>query len=240
MGEATPVGESRSLLLILFTEKERAVSLVRLLAGRYETIAAPLSAATSRWLNEAEPDLVLLDPPTEPKALLSSCERLRDLTPRPNVVLSEVTNELIIARVLASGIDEFFVLPMGDQELMARIDALVRRIHRAASPPENEHAGGLLLSALDLSVEYDGRKISLSPTEFRLLSCLASIPGKVFTHETLMSRVWGAEYVDSRHYLHIYVRYLREKLEADPTNPQMIISEWGVGYRFQPPEPSTA
>jgi len=55
-----------------------------------------------------------------------------------------------------------------------------------------------------------------------------------------MSRVWGAEYVDSRHYLHIYVRYLREKLEADPTNPQMIISEWGVGYRFQPPKATTA
>ena len=240
MGDVTPAGEDRSLLLVLFTEKERAVSLVRLLADRYETIASPLSVASSRWLNEIEPDLVLLDPPSEPQALLSACQRLRDLTPRPNVVLSEITDELVIARTLASGIDEFFVLPMGDHELMARIDALVRRIHRTAALPENGPAGGLLLSALDLSVEHEGRKILLSPTEFRLLSCLASIPGKVFTHETLMSRVWGAEYVDARHYLHVYVRYLREKLEADPTNPQMIMSEWGVGYRFQPPEVATA
>jgi len=78
----------------------------------------------------------------------------------------------------------------------------------------------------------------LSPIEYRLLSCLASAPGKVLTHQTLMSRVWGAEYVDARHYLRVYIRYLREKIEDDPTNPQIVLSEWGVGYRLQLPEPS--
>ena len=104
---------------------------------------------------------------------------------------------------------------------------------------ETNRVGGLILSSSDLSVERDGRRIFLSPIEFRLLSCLASAPGKVFTHQALMSRVWGAEYVDSRHYLHLYIRYLREKLEDDPSDPRLILSEWGVGYRFQPAEPPT-
>ena len=72
--------------------------------------------------------------------------------------------------------------------------------------------------------------------EYRLLACLASAPGKVLTHQTLMSRVWGVEYVDSKHYLRVYVRYLREKLEDDPNEPSLIVSEWGVGYRLVPPE----
>jgi two-component system KDP operon response regulator KdpE len=98
--------------------------------------------------------------------------------------------------------------------------------------------GSLVLSAADHSVTRDGRRAYLSPIEFRLLATLASSPGKVLTHQTLMSRVWGAEYVDARHYLRVYVRYLREKLEDDPTNPQLILSEWGVGYRLQLPEPA--
>ena len=71
---------------------------------------------------------------------------------------------------------------------------------------------------------------------FGKIDIIASAPGKVFTHETLMSRVWGAEYVDARHYLYLYIRYLREKLEDDPTRPKLIRSEWGVGYRLEAPD----
>ena len=70
------------------------------------------------------------------------------------------------------------------------------------------------------------------------MSCLASAPGQVITHQTLMSRVWGDEYIDSRNYLRLYIRYLREKLEDDPTSPQLIVSQWGVGHRLQLPQSS--
>ena len=80
--------------------------------------------------------------------------------------------------------------------------------------------------------------MSLSPIEYRLLSCLVTAQGKVLTHDYLMTRVWGPEYVDSRQYLHLYIRYLREKLEADRKNPRIILSEWGIGYRCQP-EPTS-
>jgi two-component system KDP operon response regulator KdpE len=108
-------------------------------------------------------------------------------------------------------------------------------MERHVSLNATRRVGNLLLSATDHSVVRDGKRIFLSPIEFRLLACLASAPGKVLTHQTLMSRVWGSEYVDSRHYLRVYIRYLREKIEDDPNHPRLIISEWGVGYRLQLP-----
>ncbi len=160
---------------------------------------------------------------------------MRAQTERPIVVMSERSDELLITRVLAAGIDEYLVLPIGARELAARIEAMLRRMNHYNGLRETNRIGGLILSSTDLSAECNGRKVFLSPIEFRLLSCLASAPGKVFTHQTIMARVWGAEYVDSRHYLRVYIRYLREKLEDDPTKPQMILSEWGIGYRLQPP-----
>ncbi len=112
---------------------------------------------------------------------------------------------------------------------------MLRRLHRAPSSGDTRRIGDLVLSTSDHTVTRAGRRVVLSPIEFRLLACLASAPGKVLTPQTLMSRVWGAEYVDSRHYLRVYIRYLREKLEDDSNRPQLILSEWGVGYSLHPP-----
>jgi DNA-binding response OmpR family regulator len=219
----------------------QAADLVQRLASvGYEVISCPLSAPTDRWLEELRPDLVLLTPPSELSKLLEACEAVRARTERPLMVLSERSEELLVTRALATGIDEYLAMPIGDQELAARINAMLRRMHRNVGMEETRRVGDLVLSSVDHSAERAGRKAFLSPIEFRLLACLASAPGKVLTHQTLMSRVWGAEYVDSRHYLRVYVRYLREKIEDDPTNPQIIISEWGVGYRLQPPEAPTS
>jgi two-component system KDP operon response regulator KdpE len=192
-----------------------------------------------RLLDELQPALVLLAPPSGNEHLLEICESLRNKTTRPIVVLSENREELLIARALAAGVDEYLVLPIGDRELAARIQAMLRRLNQSAGHSETSRAGGLILSSSDLSVECHGRRVFLSPVEFRLLSSLASVPGKVFTHDALMSRVWGAEYVDSRQYLHLYIRYLREKLEDDPHSPRLILNEWGIGYRLQPTEQPT-
>ena len=81
-------------------------------------------------------------------------------------------------------------------------------------------------------VTVDGQKVQLRPTEYRLLYHLASNPGTVLSHETLLSRVWGPEYRDASHYLRLYVNYLRQKIEQDPSNPKYILTERGVGYRF--------
>lgn len=223
-------------LLLLYTDTAQLATLVqRLSSDQYEVISCPVSTPTDGWIEQLQPDLILLDPPEEERQLLKTCETVRARTERPIVVMAERNEELLVTRVLAAGIDEYLVLPIGARELTARIEAMLRRINHDTGPREANQAGGLILSAADLSAECHGRKAFLSPIEFRLLSCLVSAPGKVFTHQTLMARVWGAEYVDSRHYLRVYIRHLREKLEDDPTRPQMILSEWGVGYRFQPP-----
>ena len=228
--------EEAKKLLVLYADAERAAGLTQSLsAAGFDVVASPLSISREGWVDQLRPHLILLLPPPEPDSLLEACETLRKDSDLPVVLLSECADELSITRALELGIDEYLVEPIGERELLARIEAILRRILRYRDAEEAYQLGELSLSPIDQSVELRGNKIALSPIEFRLLSCLVSAPGKVLTHQTLMARVWGAEYVDSRHYLRLYVRYLREKLEEDPTKPQMIISEWGVGYRFEAP-----
>jgi two-component system KDP operon response regulator KdpE len=232
--------QGRARLLLLYGSPQQGADLVqRLSPTQYEVISCPSSAASEAWLDELQPDLVLLAPPDDEKLLLVACGAARERTDAPVVVLSERDDELLITRVLSTGVDEYLVFPMGDRELAARIEALLRRVQRQVSLGDTRQIGDLTLCTSDHSVVRNDKRIFLSPIEFRLLACLASSPGKVLTHQTLMSRVWGAEYVDSRHYLRLYIRYLREKLEDDPTKPQLILSEWGVGYRLHVPEPRT-
>ena len=223
-------------LLLLYTDADQAATFVRWLSedGSIEVMTCPLSRPSSSLIEEVQPDLILLEPPSDKEQLLKACDRVRQATERPIVVLSNLGEELAITQALSAGADEYLVLPMREHELVARVRALARRMSRAGVAATKTEFGGMVLSADEQSAEFRGRTFLLSPIEFRLLACLVSAQGKVVTHDYLMSRVWGAEYVDSRHYLHLYIRYLREKLEADRASPRIILSEWGIGYRFQP------
>ena len=233
--------ERQARVLLLYAQANQVPDLMACLSAEdYEVIACPTSAPQERWMADLQPDLVLLLPPDDEVELVHLCETVRDGTDKPVLVLSEQNEELLIARALASGVDEYLVAPMGNRELAARIEAMVRRIRRTADAGSGRDLGALRLAPEDNTVTLNGRRISLSPTEFRLLACLASTPGEVVTHQTLMSRVWGDEYVDSRNYLRLYIRYLREKLEEEPTDPQLMVSDWGIGYRLQLPEPHEA
>ena len=228
--------EPGTFLLLLYTDAGQAATFVRWLSedGSNEVITCPLSRPSSSLIEEVQPDLILLEPPPNREQLLEACDRVRQATERPIVVLSSLGEELAITQALSAGADEYLVLPIREHELVARVGALARRMSHAGAIATTAEFGGMVLSADKQSAEFCGRTFLLSPIEFRLLACLVSAQGKVVTHDYLMSRVWGAEYVDSRHYLHLYIRYLREKLEADRANPRIILSEWGIGYRFQP------
>ncbi len=222
-------------LLVFYADLESAVAHTRLLRrDERELIFCPASIHIDNWLIAMQPDLVLLHFPEEARDILAICERVRGHTDRPIVALAPAGDEMLVAHVLGLGIDEYVPLPMGDAEYLARLEALLRRLRQERAAGERMTVGGLTLSPSDHTVQRNGQRIGLSPIEYRLLSCLVSAPGTVMTHQTLMARVWGAEYVDSRHYLRIYIRYLREKLEDDPNKPALILSEWGIGYRFQP------
>ena len=231
--------ERTTSLLLLYTSTPAASAVFqRLSTCGHSVMLCPLATAIERWQEQFDPDVVIFVADGEDAGLVERCASIRERTDRPIVVLADRCEEQLIARALNAGIDEYVSTSVGDQELFARIDALLRRSH--ASVQNRWQVGGLVLCANELSAETAGRRVCLTPIEFRLLSCLASAPGKVFTHETLMSRVWGAEYVDARHYLYLYIRYLREKLEPDAKHPQLIVSEWGVGYRLQPPDVSAS
>ena len=220
------------VLLAYAEAAEREPLLERLGEERYAVISYPLAAFEPEGVGALDPDIVLLVPPAKPRELVATCQAVRAAASCPIIVYSACGRDVVVAQALTLGIDEYLTAPVGSRELSARLESLVRRSRRAER--NGSVAGDLSLSAADLSAERAGRKIALSPIEFKLLSCLVGAAGRVVTHDALMLRVWGPEYVSSRHYLHLYIRYLREKIEDDPKSPELILSEWGVGYRFQP------
>ena len=126
---------------------------------------------------------------------------------------------------------------MAPKEIRARLQALMRRLgdeEPASSNAREILAGDLRVSLDDHCVYRGSHPIDLSPTEFRLLLSLVRGSGRPVSYSKLLFSVWGPEYVDARHYLRLYVRYLRSKLEDDPGDPQIIVNEWGIGYRFRP------
>jgi DNA-binding response OmpR family regulator len=132
------------------------------------------------------------------------------------------------------GADDYVTKPFGARELVSRVKAVLRRTQSTARPEEAVLYIDDRLS-IDLNqreVIVDGERIKLRPTEFRLLYHLVENAGWVVPHETLLAKVWGYEYREEVHYLRLYVTYLRQKIEPDPSHPRYILTERGVGYRF--------
>jgi two-component system KDP operon response regulator KdpE len=155
----------------------------------------------------------------------------------PIVICSTSSREQDIVRALDAGADDYLVLPIRAVEMMARLRSVLRQTGESAPAPAN----GKRLVAGDLELQLDehkafrkGMEIDLSPIEFKLLALLVKETGRPVSHSRLIAQVWGPEYVDCRHYLRLYIRYLRAKIEDVPETPELIQNEWGVGYRFEP------
>jgi two-component system KDP operon response regulator KdpE len=119
------------------------------------------------------------------------------------------------------------------EELLARLRAALRRATKSEEP--RVRVGELEVDLEKRSVSFEGRAVSLTPNEFRLLSLLAQNEGKLLTHRTILREVWGPAYGDESHYLHVYVSQLRRKIEPDPTPPRYLLTEPGAGYRLVAP-----
>ena len=199
-------------------------------------VLARRSEAT-KALDQLEPDLVLVACAAPDGATLRFCAGLRTVSSVPVVVCSPSAREADIVRVFEAGADDYLVTPMRSVELTARLRAVLRR---TAESPKKQQQGDLLVAGpieirlKERKVLRHGSPVDLSPIEFRLLTTLVHDIGRAVSHSKLMAHVWGPEYVDCRHYLRLYIKYLRTKIEDDPRNPKLILSEWGVGYRFEP------
>jgi two-component system KDP operon response regulator KdpE len=139
-------------------------------------------------------------------------------------------------RLLELGADDYVVKPFGMAELLARAHSAMRRQLRAASGEPVMKFGPLAIDFAARAVFISERRVTLTPKEYRLLQVLAQHSGNVVTHQYLLREVWGNEHVDDTHYLRIFVRKLRRKIESDPTQPQILLTELGVGYRLIAPD----
>jgi two-component system, OmpR family, KDP operon response regulator KdpE len=183
-------------------------------------------------IRTSRPDIIILDLGLPDLDGLEVCARIRSITDVPIVVLTARHGEANTVALLNAGADDYITKPFSTQELAARVAAQLRR---AATP---RHAP-LSINVDDLSIDLHLRQVKrgstvirLTPIEWEMLAILVSDPGRVFTHQQLFSAVWKRSYGDARLYLRVHVTNLRRKIERDPADPRLIITEPGVGYRF--------
>jgi two-component system KDP operon response regulator KdpE len=176
-------------------------------------------------------DLVVVDLNLGDIDGLEVVRRVREGSTVPIIVLSVRASDDDKVSLLESGADDYVVKPFSMAELVARCRAALRRHTR---PHGNAvlRAGDLVIDLANRNITLAGRRIVLSPKEYRLLQVLAQHNGNVVTHDTLLTEIWGARSLDQGHYLRILVRRLRGKIEPNPKQPQILMSELGVGYRL--------
>lgn len=199
----------------------------------YEVTTAGNGERALAILAEEQLDLVLLDlglPDVDGHTVIS---RLRAWSDVPVIVLSVRDGQDEKAAALDAGADDYVTKPFGTKELLARMRAVLRRSTTEPAEPILRF-GDLEIDLPRQLVKLSGEPIHLTPTEYRLLEAMATSPGKLLTHSSLLGDVWGPGYSTESHYLRLYVRQLRQKLSDDPARPKWITTEPGVGYRWLP------
>jgi two-component system KDP operon response regulator KdpE len=189
-----------------------------------------LAQAASR-----NPDVILLDLGLPDRDGLEVARELREWSVTPIIVLSARGREQDKVAALDFGADDYLTKPFGVEELLARIRVALR--HAAlppGAPPEPVfQAGDVRVDLVRREVRRGDQEVHLTPTEYKLLTVLVRHAGKVITHRQLLKEVWGTNYADQSHYVRVYMAQLRQKLEADPARPRLLVTEPGVGYRLR-------
>jgi two-component system, OmpR family, KDP operon response regulator KdpE len=206
----------------------------------YEVLTASSGEVALAAVETHQPDCVVLDLGLPGIDGLEVLRRLRTWTEIPVVVLTAIDGERDKVTALDLGADDYVTKPFGVAELMARIRVVLRR----ARPPEADRPR--VVRAGEVAVDLDaklvtraGAPVRLTPIEYRLLETLATNAGRLCTHRFLLERVWGPGYGDESQYLRVYMANLRKKLD-DPSAPQLLLTEPGMGYRFVVPDPEGA
>lgn len=181
------------------------------------------------------PDLILLDVMMPELDGFETLRMIREFSSIPVIMLTAKGEENDKVYGLELGADDYVAKPFGPRELSSRIKAVLRRFENPSTSPNKAVLKIDDRFSIDFNrreVIIDNKHVKLRPTEYRLLYHLVENAGWTVTHEQLLAKVWGYEYRDEAHYVRLYVNYLREKIEADPTDPKYILTERGVGYRF--------
>jgi len=183
-------------------------------------------------IKTSRPDIIILDLGLPDLDGLEVCQRIRALTDAPIVVLTARHGEADTVALLNAGADDYITKPFSTQELAARVAAQLRRAATPRHAPISINVDGLSIDIRLRQVKRGPVLIRLTPIEWDMLGVLVSDPGRVFTHQQLFTAVWKRAFGDARLYLRVHVTNLRRKIERDPADPRLIITEPGVGYRF--------
>jgi two-component system KDP operon response regulator KdpE len=224
--------ENPAVVLVVDDEPQivRALRVVLRSAGftvqSAETKSEALDAVAVR-----PPDAMILDLVLPDGSGVEVCEDVRRWSSLPIIVLSAVGDEREKVRALNAGADDYVTKPFGSEELVARVRAVLRRRGDGASEPV-VHAGPVTIDLAARRVTRDGADVHLTPIEFDLLRVLATHQGRLVTHRALLQEVWGPQFGTETHYLRVHVAHIRAKVERDPSRPELVLTEPGVGYRL--------
>ena len=226
--------------ILVIDDEPRVVQLVRtvLEAVGYDVVAAISGETGIEAVALEQPDLVLLDIrlPNGPDGY-RVCERIREFSDVGIIMLTAKARHEDVLRGFDVGADDYLTKPFHAKELVARVTAVLRRTRHPEERAESvKVCGDWEIDFARHTVTVQGQRVKLTPTEYALLRQLAMNPNCVMTHSDLLGKVWGPEYRDDVDYLRAYIRYLRRKLEVDPSEPKHILTAQGVGYMLTCPE----
>ncbi len=227
------MSEQRATVLVVEDEPEIRRFLRSALGSEgYRVIEAADGARGAIEAGTHKPDLAIVDLGLPDIDGVELIRRIRAWSPMPIVVLSARAQEQAKIGALDAGADDYVTKPFGVGELLARLRAALRHAARRAQGAAPLRFGDVELDLERRRVSRAGAEVRLTPIEFRLLSCLAQHLGLVVTHRQLLREVWGPSHVEHAHYLRVYMKQLRDKLEADPVQPKFLLTDTGVGYRL--------
>lgn len=222
--------------ILVVDDEPRMVRFIRmnLQVEGCQVIEASDGVEALKKVREELPDLVILDVMMPNLDGFETLHDLREFSEVPVIMLTVRAEEEDRIQGLELGADDYLGKPFSPRELISRIKAVLRRARM--EPPVDK---SMLEVDDDLSIDFArrevivrGERVKLRPTEWRLLYHLVNNAGWIMSHEMLLSKVWGPEYRDAHHYVRLYITYLRQKIEEDPSNPKYILTERGMGYRF--------
>ena len=232
--------------VLVVDDEPRLIHFIRLNLEHdgFEVVEATSGTQALGLLRDRLPDLILLEVMMPELDGFETLQLIREISTVPVIMLTAKGEEEDRVRGLELGADDYISKPFSPREMVSRVKAVLRRTE---TPSHSIHEQIVVDERLSIDFDrreifVDGTLVQLRPTEFKLLYHLVQNAGWVVPHDQLLAKVWGYEYREETHYLRLYINYLRQKLEPDPSNPLYILTERGVGYRFvdfrrkQPPK----
>ena len=222
--------------ILVVDDEERMLRFIRLNLEHdgFQVIEAVKGREALDKLRTGMPDLILLDVMLPDIDGFEVLTMIREISTTPIIMLTAKGEEDDRVKGLELGADDYVTKPFSPRELVSRVKAVLRRVEAESDDNDEviEVDDRLKIDFNRREIWVEGELVKLRPTEYRLLYHLVQNAGWVLTYDQILSRVWGYEYRDEPHYVRLYINYLRQKLEKDPSNPEYILTERGVGYRF--------